>query len=67
LPRLCGIGGVDQIALGVTVSDRIVHLWGIVDSESDRDAAVVTAESVSGTKGVYDPLRVVPDLRGKTT
>jgi CBS domain-containing protein len=65
--RLCEVTGVDQIALGVTVSDGIVHLWGIVDSERDRDAAVVTVESVSGTKGVYDHLRVVPGIRGKIT
>jgi len=67
LARLCDITGVDQIALGVTVSDGIVHLWGIVDSEADRDAAVAAAESVSGTKGVYDHLRVVSDLRSKIT
>jgi CBS domain-containing protein len=67
LARLCEITGVDQIALGVTVSDGIVHLWGIVDNESERDAARVAAEGVSGTKGVYDHLRVVPGVGGKAT
>ena len=60
LARLCESTGMMEAALGVTVSDGMVHLWGIVNSESERDAARVAAESVSGTKGVYDHLRVVP-------
>lgn len=67
LARLCESTGVEGAALGVTVSDGIVHLWGIVSSESERYAARVAAESVSGTKGVYDHLRVVPGVGGKTT
>ena len=60
LARLCESTGMMEAALGVTVSDGMVHLWGIVNSESERDAARVAAESVSGTKEVYDHLRVVP-------
>jgi CBS domain-containing protein len=67
LARLCESTRVKEAALGVTVSDGIVHLWGIVNSDSERYAARVAAESVSGTKEVHDHLRVVPGLSGKTT
>ena len=66
LARLCESTGMMEAALGVTVSDGMVHLWGIVNSESERDAARVAAEGVSGARAVYDHLRVVP-VAGKAT
>lgn len=38
----------------VIVTDGIVHYWGLVDSDGDRDAARVAAENVPGVRGVQD-------------
>jgi len=38
----------------VLVTDGIVHYWGLVDSDGDRDAARVAAENVPGVRGVED-------------
>lgn len=40
--------------LNVTVANGVVDLWGWVDSESERNALRVAAESVSGVRGVRD-------------
>ncbi|MEO8757131.1 MAG: CBS domain-containing protein [Devosia sp.] len=42
--------------LEVTVSDGIVHLWGNIRSEAERDAARVAIESIPGLRGMEDHL-----------
>jgi len=42
----------------VTVIDGIVHLWGTVRSEAERDAARVAVEGIEGVNGVQDHLTV---------
>jgi CBS domain-containing protein len=38
----------------VIVADGIVHYWGVIDSDSERDAARVAAENVPGVRGIED-------------
>jgi CBS domain-containing protein len=40
----------------VTVSNRIVHLWGLVGSEAERKALLSLAESVPGVSRVSDEM-----------
>lgn len=42
--------------LNVTVSDGVVHLWGIVRSEAERNAIRVAVESIPGVRAVKDNL-----------
>lgn len=42
----------------VTVEDHVVHLWGVVRSEAERDAARVAVESIAGVSGLESHLRV---------
>jgi len=56
--------GVRDWLTTVTVSEGVAHLWGGVRSESERKAAVVAAESVSGVTAVEDHLTVVPSYIG---
>jgi CBS domain-containing protein len=42
----------------VTVANGIVHLWGQVRSEAERDAARVAVEGVEGINGVEDHLSI---------
>ena len=42
--------------LNVTVSDGIVDLWGVADSDSERKAIKVAAESTPGVRAVNDNL-----------
>jgi CBS domain-containing protein len=38
----------------VLVSYGIVHYWGVIDSEDERDAARIAAENIPGVRGVED-------------
>ena len=40
----------------VTVSDGIVHLWGLITSDSERHALTALAESVPGVTAVRDEM-----------
>lgn len=42
----------------VTVSDGVVHLWGCIRSEAERDVARVAVEGVPGLRGIEDHLVV---------
>jgi len=42
----------------VTVEHGVIHLWGQVGSEAERDAARVAVESVHGINGVEDHLTI---------
>lgn len=44
----------------VVVSGGVVHLWGAVGSQAEKDAARVAAENASGVTGVRDEIRVLP-------
>ena len=46
----------------VIVSDGIVHLWGLVPSEEQRDALRVLAENIEGVRAVKDHIRVQPNV-----
>ncbi len=43
-------------AASVAVEDGVVHLWGEVLTETERQAARVAAESIPGVRGVVDNL-----------
>ncbi|MFZ2100032.1 MAG: CBS domain-containing protein [Oricola sp.] len=46
--------------LNVVVSGGVVHLWGAVESDAQKQAARVAAESVPGVKDVRDEIGVLP-------
>ena len=46
----------------VVVKDGVVHLWGSVSTESQRDALRVAAETVAGVKGVENHITVVDPI-----
>lgn len=46
----------------VMVSGGLVHFWGTVDADAERDAARVAAENVPGVRGVEDHRPCVRDL-----
>ena len=41
----------------VFVSEGVVHYWGTIDSDDERDAARVAAENIAGVRGVEDHRR----------
>lgn len=43
----------------VTVVDGVVHLWGQISSEAERDAARVAVEGIEGLRGIEDHLSIV--------
>ena len=43
-------------SINVIVSDGVVHLWGVIDSEEQRQALRVAAENISGVTAVEDHL-----------
>ncbi|THF55474.1 CBS domain-containing protein [Ollibium composti] len=52
LSRLGEMALDDFVKLSVIVSDGVVHLWGDLDSISEREAARVVSEGVHGVAGV---------------
>ena len=50
----------------VLVSDGIVHYWGVIDSQDERDAARVAAENVPGVRGVEDHRFMTYDVPSMT-
>lgn len=52
--------GVRPEFLNVVVSGGIVHLWGAVESDAEREAARVAAENVPGVKSVRDRIGILP-------
>ncbi|WP_431857956.1 CBS domain-containing protein [Azospirillum sp.] len=43
----------------IVVRNGVVHLWGFVSTESQRDAVRVAAEGIPGVKGVENNIQVV--------
>lgn len=52
--------GVRDPLLSVTVARGVVHLWGNVGSEAERDAVRIVAERTEGVREVHDHLRLIP-------
>ena len=50
--------------LNVTVQRGRVHLWGVVDSEAEKQAARVAAELVGGIKAIENNVIVLPVVAG---
>jgi CBS domain-containing protein len=57
--RLRDADAIFEACPSVTVVNGIVHLWGNVRSEAERDAARVAIESVEGVNGIEDHLSIV--------
>ncbi|MEW5710437.1 MAG: CBS domain-containing protein [Pseudomonadota bacterium] len=51
--------GLDGLRINPVVSGGVVQLWGAVNSEAERQAALVAAENVNGVAGVEDHLSVL--------
>lgn len=60
LTRLREDAGIRDEFLSVTVNGGIVHLWGSVGSQAERDAAQAVAENVRAAVGVENHIRVTP-------
>jgi CBS domain-containing protein len=56
LARLQGQKWTDFGSRNVTVSNRVVHLWGLVGSEAERKALLALAESTPGVSRVSDEM-----------
>lgn len=52
--------GVLDHFVSVVVSGGVVHLWGEVSSQAEKDAARVAAETVDGVRGVRDEIGILP-------
>ena len=52
--------GVRTGLLSIVVSGGIVHMWGAVESHSEKQAARIAAEGVPGVAGVKDEIGVLP-------
>lgn len=50
--------GLFDIPPTVTVEGRVVHLWGSVRSQAERDAARVAVEGIAGIAATEDHLRI---------
>lgn len=48
----------------VVVSDGVVHLWGVVETEGAKSAVQVAAEGTDGVKSVVNHVSVFPRLVG---
>jgi CBS domain-containing protein len=62
LARLQEVPRVRPALLNIIVHDRIVELWGTVDSDAERSAIRVAAEGTPGVGHVNDNLVVQPTL-----
>lgn len=46
--------------LNVTVNDGVVNIWGITNSETERKAIRIAAETTPGVRNVNDKLTLRP-------
>ncbi len=60
LKTLHSRGGTNDMLVNVTVSEGVVHLWGTVASEREKQAIRAAAEEASGVSGVEDHLNIFP-------
>lgn len=52
---------LDPALAGASVVDGNIHLWGQVQTETERKAAQLAAETVAGARGVVNGLRLAGD------
>lgn len=57
--------GVNERLLNVVVSGGTVHIWGVAESEKERDAIRVAAESAPGVASVQCNVDAIPDSARK--
>jgi osmotically-inducible protein OsmY len=50
--------------LSATVEDGTVKLWGIVDSEAEKEPARAAAEQVAGVRAIENNVIVQPAVGG---
>jgi len=50
--------------MNATVQSGRVHLWGVVDSVAEKEAARVAAELVEGVKEIDNNVTVLPVVAG---
>jgi CBS domain-containing protein len=61
LSHLNGQPWADTHLLNVTVTDGVVSLWGVANSETGRNAIRVAAEAMPGVRGVNDHMTARPE------
>jgi CBS domain-containing protein len=54
--------GLSTAMVNVMVSEKVVHLWGVVRTEAEHSALRVAAESVPGALALEDHVNVAPRL-----
>jgi CBS domain-containing protein len=54
--------GIRERFVSVIVADGVVQLWGAVESEAEREAARVAAETVPGTQRVESHIGIFPQI-----
>jgi CBS domain-containing protein len=60
-----GEAGLDKTLVDVVVTGGTVHLWGMVETQSELDALRVASERIAGVKAVENDVRVMPSkMRG---
>ncbi len=60
LQHLAGQRWADALLLNVIVHDGVVEVWGVVNSDAEKQAIRVAAESMGGIRAVIDHLIVEP-------
>jgi CBS domain-containing protein len=58
LTRLRDMVGVVENCPTVTVEEGVIHLWGTVGTDAERDACRVAVEAVPGSRGLVDHLTI---------
>jgi CBS domain-containing protein len=53
--------------IDVVVSDGVVHLWGAVESDAEKEALEVAAEGTAGVSRVVNHVGVYPQIGGVTS
>ena len=60
-----GEAGLDKTLIDVVVTGGTVHLWGMVETQSELDALRVASERIANVKAVENDVRVMPSkMRG---
>ena len=59
--------GARTLYINVVVSEGVVHLWGMAQSEEEKNAMGVAAESVAGRKQVRERITLLPRGAGQAT
>lgn len=62
LETLRSLPGMHAGTINVTVSEGVVHIWGLAESEAAKAAATVAAENTPGVRGIENHLSVLPPM-----